>query len=151
MQSQNQEFSEHRKPLLKKIQELEREVIGKHAEIAEANQSASMAIVKSNFKIESMAKEMEDLRRRQEEKEKTILTLKNEISLYNDECLELKKANEELDYSLQRVTKELKDIMFNYESEFEQMSKNHKKNGESVASLETVLKEKEKAMLRLSK
>ena len=51
----------------------------------------------------------------QEEREKIVCTLKNEIANYNEECLELKKANEELDYELQRVTKELKDIVVHYE------------------------------------
>ena len=33
------------------------------------------------------------MRKRQEEREKIVCALKNEIANYNEECLELKKAN----------------------------------------------------------
>ena len=51
---------------------------------------------------------------RLESKEKVIGVLKGEIALYNEECSELKKANDELTHYLSKVEKELKDIMEMY-------------------------------------
>lgn len=68
---------------MKKIHDLEVQLVSKHEEIGEANKNAALATAKSNIKIENMEHELTDMRRRQEEKDKVVNTLKNEIAHYN--------------------------------------------------------------------
>ena len=47
--------------------------------------------------------------------------MKKQIGLYNEECSELKKANERLNAELGKVEKELKDILQVYEREIAEL------------------------------
>ncbi len=89
------------------------------------------------------------MKNRQDEKDKIVSNLKCEIGHYNEECLVLKKANEELDYELQRVSKELKDIVVHYESEFQEIKKQKDNYCDVLKNSESLLKQKEKQYMSL--
>jgi chromosome segregation ATPase len=89
------------------------------------------------------------MRRRQEDRERVVCSLKHEIANYNDECLELKKANDELDYELQRVTQQLKDIIVHYEGEFSTFGQEKKRSQDIVRDLQATLKDQEAILNRL--
>lgn len=59
----------------------------------EANKAIGLTITKSNIKLENMQEQYNNLRSKLDEKESIIVTLKNEIGLYNEECSELKREN----------------------------------------------------------
>ena len=50
----------------------------------EANKSIGMSISKSNIKLENMQEQYNNLRTKFDEKENIIVSLKNEIGLYNE-------------------------------------------------------------------
>lgn len=82
----------------------------------EANKNAALAISKMQVKLDGSVGEILLFKQKLEERDRTVLSLKNEIALYNEECLSLKTTNEELDFELQRMGREIRDVMVNYEN-----------------------------------
>ena len=116
LNQEKEQYIEIKNKLAKKIRDLEMEVMTSNDKVMESNKTYNILASKNNIKLESVEEDNRFVRMKLEEKERVILSLKNEIALYNEECLSAKRSNEELDYQIQRLTKDLKDIMLNYDA-----------------------------------
>lgn len=137
-----------RQKLMKRIHELEVDIMNKHQQILEANKNAALAISKMQVKLDGSVGEILLFKQKLEERDRTVLSLKNEIALYNEECLSLKTTNEELDFELQRMGREIRDVMVNYENQLQAITKNSQAAAETLQNSANLVAEKEKMLLQ---
>lgn len=137
-----------RQKLMKRIHELEVDIMNKHQQILEANKNAALAISKMQVKLDGSVGEILLFKQKLEERDRTVLSLKNEIALYNEECLSLKTTNEELDFELQRMGREIRDVMVNYENQLQAVTKNSQAAAETLQNSANLVAEKEKMLLQ---
>ena len=77
--------------------------------------------------------------------------LKKEIGLYNEECSELKKANESLNAELGKVEKELKDILQVYEREIAELRMQTDGKSKELLQISQLMKAKDSEITVLAK